>query len=63
MGGYGWTNIITFDYEGNDLIWFTGTAQYLTKGDKVSLTGTIKSHKTYRGVKQTMLNRCIIKEV
>jgi hypothetical protein len=31
-------------------------------GDKLFLTGTVKDHVTYNGVKQTKVNRCIIKE-
>jgi hypothetical protein len=31
-------------------------------GDEIFLTGTVKEHKIYKGVKQTILSRCIIKK-
>lgn len=45
------------DESGNVLVWWTNKVAANT-GDKVSLTGTVKEHKTYQGIKQTTLTRC-----
>lgn len=62
---YGTSIMFTFDYDGNVLVWFTSCppdiAEDMVVGDEYLLTGTVKKHDTYRGVKQTYLNRCIIK--
>lgn len=56
---YGETTMIyMFDYEGNKLIWKTGSYIDAQIGDTITITGTIKEHKTYNGVKQTILTRC-----
>ena len=62
-GAYGWTNIYTFQVGENILVWFTTKDLNLEKGQVVDLTGTIKKHEEFRGVKTTQLSRCIIKEV
>lgn len=62
-GGYGWTNIHTFQTGENILVWFTAKDLNFEKGQVVDLTGTVKSHEDFRGVKTTKLNRCIIKRV
>lgn len=62
---YGSSIMFTFDYNGNELVWFTScppdVVEDMVVGDEYLLTGTVKKHDTYRGVKQTYLNRCIIK--
>lgn len=63
MGKYGWTNIYTFQSGENILVWFTATDCDLEYGTIVDLTGTVKKHEEFRGVKTTQLSRCIIKEV
>jgi hypothetical protein len=48
----------------NVLTWFCsgkGIDPDIEVGDEVLLTGTVKDHKEYNGVKQTYLNRCIVK--
>lgn len=60
-GFYGNTNIYTFNYEGNILVWMTSSYKNIEKGCEYTLTGTIKKHTEYKGVKQTELSRCIIK--
>ena len=63
---WGTSIMFTFDYEGNTLVWFTSSPPDEDKaivGNEYLLTGTVKDHKLYDGVKQTYLNRCILKEV
>ena len=62
-GAYGWTNIHTFKIGEDVLVWFTAKDLDLELGATVDLTGTIKKHEEFRGVKTTQLSRCIIKEV
>lgn len=59
----GWTNILTFSLGDNKLVWMTQTEQDVEKGDVVNLSGTVKNHQEYQGVKQTYLNRCILKKI
>ena len=63
LGKYGWTNIHTFQSGEDILVWFTANDCSLEKGTVVDLTGTVKKHEEFRGVKTTQLSRCIIKEV
>lgn len=60
---YGYTNIYTFTTDLYTFVWMTSKSLDLAIGDSILLTGTIKTHKEYKGVKQTVLSRCIIKEV
>ena len=62
-GAYGWTNIHTFKIGEDVLVWFTTKDLDLELGATVDLTGTVKKHEEFRGVKTTQLSRCIIKEV
>lgn len=58
-GMYGPSRVITFiDEEENLYTWFTSSAIKFEKDDPVFLTGTIKEHKEYNGVKSTVLTRC-----
>ena len=47
----------------NVLVWFTSVDLDFEKGQAVDLTGTIKKHEEFRGVKTTQLSRCIIKTI
>lgn len=47
----------------NILIWMTSKELELEKGSPINLTGTIKSHQEYMGIKQTYLSRCIIEKI
>jgi len=62
---WGTTTVVNFtDTDGNVLIWFASNGAFDANGQKVAegksytLSGTIKGHKDYKGVKQTSLNRC-----
>lgn len=53
------------DAAGNVAVWFASnvywnpaTQQDINIGDTVSLTGTVKKHDEYNGVKQTIITRC-----
>ena len=61
-GFYGTTFIYTFNHEENVLVWMTSSCKDIEIGDLFLLTGTVKDHKEYKGVKQTQLSRCIIKK-
>ena len=61
---YGISLVYTFKMGDNVLTWFCsgkGIDPDIEVGDVVLLTGTVKDHKIYNGVKQTYLNRCIVK--
>ena len=61
---FGWTTLIKFeDDHGNILDWWTSTDVKAEAGDRVLLTGTVKSHNEYKGVKSTTVTRCRIKAV
>lgn len=56
----GWIYTFTVGYY--DLIWFTEKdLSYLGENVPVILTGTVKKHDIYGGVRMTYLNRCIVK--
>ena len=57
--------IYTFKIGDNVFTWFTQStlADGIQPGDEVELSGTVKDHKEYNGVNQTVLSRCIVKEV
>lgn len=60
---YGYYGISTMhimeDADGNTFVWTTA-AKSLAVGETYRLKGTIKDHKEYKGVKQTILTRCSI---
>lgn len=60
---YGYTNLYIFeDDNGNVLSWFnTGKTIDADLNTQVRLTGTVKQHNLYNGVKQTVLTRCKVK--
>ena len=56
-GIYGWTYVYKFvDDAGNVFTWKTGKG--LDTDKPMTITGTVKDHTEYRGVKQTELTRC-----
>ena len=61
-GFYGTTTIYTFVCGEDVLVWMTSSYKDIEKGEHLLLTGTVKDHKEYRGIKQTILSRCIIKK-
>lgn len=52
----------SFLVEDNVLVWFTSKELDFEEGAAVTLTGTVKRHDQYHGVKTTYLNRCIVKQ-
>ena len=61
-GYYGTTTMYTFMEGENVLIWMTSSYKDIEVGEHLLLTGTVKEHSEYKGVKQTKLSRCIIKK-
>ena len=61
-GFYGTSFIYTFEYGEDVLVWMTSSCKDIEVGEECLLTGTVKSHDEYKGVKQTKLSRCIIKK-
>ena len=62
-GYYGTTHILKFrGDDGNVYTWFASGLQDLAKGDRVKVRGTVKKHDEFRGVKQTVLSRCIVEK-
>lgn len=57
-GAYGPIVLIKFLAGDNVLAWFTNGSKGLSVGDDVSLSGTVKKHDEYKGIKQTVLTRC-----
>ena len=61
---FGWTQLVKFeDTNGNILQWWTAVEIKAEVGDQVLLTGTVKAHDEYKGVKSTTVTRCKIKAV
>ncbi len=48
------------DTSGNTLVWFASRGHGYNEGNTVKITGTVKEHKEYHGVNQTVLTRCKI---
>lgn len=59
---YGTSFIYTFTYGENVLVWITSSCKDIEEGEEILLTGTVKEHSEYKGIKQTKLSRCIIKK-
>ena len=58
---YGYKWIYTFrDERDNEYVWFTTIQQAIGTGMGCYLTGTVKEHSEYKGVKTTVLTRCKI---
>ena len=58
--GYMFINTFRDNNSNNVFIWVTGTKSYEV-GSKLKILGTVKDHKEYNGVKQTVLTR--VKEI
>ena len=61
-GAYGLSYIYQFSYKGDILIWMTSKWMDIEPDEWYVLTGTVKKHESYKGMNQTYLSRCIIKE-
>ena len=61
---FGTKHIYSFkDDNGNQIIWKSTTYIEQDYGTRFILSGTIKAHNEYRGIKQTILTRCKLKEM
>jgi hypothetical protein len=64
---YGYTTVLGFTtQEGNVLVWKSTSDTGLGKADvskTYNITGTVKEHEEFRGVKQTVILRCKLAEV
>ena len=58
--GFGQMFIYTFKDANNDLIVWKTSCRNLLEGDKLTLTGTIKAHTTYKNLLETEVTRCKI---
>lgn len=57
-GAYGWTELLKLrDEAGNLYTWFTGSEPKIDVGETLLITGTVKDHKEYQGIKETLLTR------
>ena len=57
-GYYGLQTLHVFrDYDGNCYVWIT-SARSWEVGSEHDIIGTVKDHKQYKGVRQTILTRC-----
>jgi len=58
-GRYGRTWVVGFaDADGNEGVWFATKEPEIARGDCCAVTGTVKKHGSFRGIKQTTLARC-----
>ena len=60
---FGTSILYTFKVGDDVLAWFCsgkGIDPEIKEGDAIFLTGTVKKHEEYNGVKQTYLNRCVV---
>jgi hypothetical protein len=61
---YGVTHLQKFnDDNGNLFVWGASRWQDLEEGKKYLVSGTIKAHKDYKGIKQTVITRCKVRNV
>lgn len=61
MNTYGETFLYSFnDDNGNEIVWFTGKKDF-NIGEKYKMDFTIKCHKEYNNIKQTVITRAKIK--
>lgn len=58
---FGVSHLIKFRADGNVLVWWKSGGELPTVDSEWKLTGTVKRHEEYDGVKQTTLTRCILK--
>lgn len=60
-GAFGLSYIYQFSYNGEILVWMTSKELDIEPDKWYVLSGTVKQHKSYKGMNQTYLNRCIVK--
>ena len=54
---YGYTNVFTFESDGNIISWFTSTTKDFSKGDNVHIKAKIKKLDNYKGNRVTVITR------
>lgn len=60
-GEFGVTTIVRFRTEdGNVLTWFASGEREFIDGDWVTLTATVKAHKAYGGIQETIITRAVV---
>ncbi len=60
-GDWGTTHITKMvTKEGNDLTWFQSSGEPLEVGASHRISGTVKSHGEFKGMKQTVVSRCVV---
>lgn len=62
-GVYGYSNIHIFANDINYFVWFTKCEVELEKNEEVVISGTVKTHKDYNGLHQTVVTRLKYKKV
>ena len=61
---YGVRTLVKFkSVEGSILVWWATGERVVKNGERFAVRGTVKEHKEYRGVKETTITRCKMKEV
>ena len=63
---WGSTTMYTFNFDGNMLVYYASRPLYrldderVAEGDTINLKATVKAHKDYNGIKQTILTRGVV---
>lgn len=58
-GFYGSSRMyIMSDLDGNEYVWTTSAKGSFDEGEEYDIRGTVKDHRDYKGVPQTVLTRC-----
>lgn len=62
---FGMNYRIVFEYSGNLILWFTSSASIdnFEIGDSINFAGTVKAHKTYGDINQTVITRGYLKPI
>lgn len=50
------------DSNGNVFVWRSGSAPDMNEGFVMKIKATVKQHKIYKDIPQTMINRCVVME-
>ena len=61
-GSFGLSYIYQFSYKGEVLVWMTTKCMDVQPDEWYVLSGTVKKHENYKGMNQTYLSRCVVKE-
>jgi len=61
---FGWSKLVEMiDKQGNVLNWWTSKSIGFVKGDCVRVSGIVKNHDEYKGVKNTTIKNCKMKDL